>query len=425
MHALFDRIPMANPSSWLGTHRRVLVATVLFLVAQDARSIDISGRIVSIDGNLPGMIVRLSGTNLVDTSKADGTWRLGDVPSTGTTSMRSSGLSIRSSFLDLTIVGSPIRCEATYATIDGSSMRVAASRLLGEGRHRVRLDSRLFSRGAGALRVRVGSDDYVAKCALGRCGSVSNTRSPSCAAAREASNATSDTLVFRWKKHDRERLLMHTKDTSGLFLYIDTTERLVQNPAITYGTLEDERDGQAYKTVRIGRQTWIAEGLNLYVDSSWWYENKGAEGRYGGRMYSWTTALGLPDTCATRSCLDLTRGRLRGLCPKGWHVPSLEEFDTLMKVAGGPSRSGYTLRAMGGWYDNRNGNDSLGFRLVATGRREQNGVFMAPKMEARWITTDEQDLTVYWAVSSFYSFPVMEHAMTRKAEGFGLRCIQD
>ena len=415
---------MPTSSSRLGTYRRLLVASVLFFVAQDARSIDISGRIVSMNGNLPGVIVRLSGTNLVDTSKADGTWRISDVPSTGTTSMRSSGLSVGSSFLDLTIVGSPAHCEATYASIDGSSMRVASS-LLSEGRHRVPLDSRIFHRGYGALRVRVGSDDYVAKCALGRCGPALIAHTPSRAAAREASNASSDTLIFRWKKHDRERLLMPTRDTSGLFLYIDTTERLIPNLAITYGILEDERDGQAYKTVRIGRQTWIAEGLNLYVDSSWWFENKGAEGRYGGRLYNWTTALGLPDTCATRSCRDLTKGRRQGLCPKGWHVPSLEEFDTLIQVAGGTTRAVTTLRAKGGWEDGRNGNDSLGFRLVATGRRERNGLFQSPKHEARWITTDEQDLTVYWSIGSFYSYPRVEHTMTHKSDGFGLRCIQD
>lgn len=58
----------------------------------------------------------------------------------------------------------------------------------------------------------------------------------------------------------------------------------------SFGTLVDERDGQTYRTTKIGDQVWMAENLNFPVKGSYCYDNTLVNCEIYGRLYTWEAA---------------------------------------------------------------------------------------------------------------------------------------
>jgi len=167
------------------------------------------------------------------------------------------------------------------------------------------------------------------------------------------------------------------------------------NPNIEYDTMIDPRDKQVYKIVKIEvkahdySQVWMAENLN-YADSvktpslkgrNWCYNDEEKNCKVGGRYYSWSAAIDSvalandskePLDCGSGKTCGLNRG-IQGICPDGWHLPTLHEWGLLSVALGNAEVSGDSLKALTGWNyagtaDN-NGQDAYGFSALPTGRR--------------------------------------------------------
>ena len=151
-----------------------------------------------------------------------------------------------------------------------------------------------------------------------------------------------------------------------------------------YGSVKDDRDGQTYKTVKIGSQWWMAENLNYaYLQptasedsSSFCYNNLPENCEKYGRLYLWSAMMDsagvFPENTKTKGC---GRGveckgaaSVRGVCPKGWHVPDSSEWLTLRDAMDEFSISDWRkkLKSTSGWSD-ENGTDEYGFSALSGG----------------------------------------------------------
>jgi len=188
------------------------------------------------------------------------------------------------------------------------------------------------------------------------------------------------------------------------------------------GTFTDRRDKQTYKTVKIGKQTWMAENINYQTESgSWCYNDSASYCKKYGRLYDWKTAT--------------------TVCPKGWKLPSREDWGSLVQAVGGKRTpdedgniywhgAGKKLKSKSGW-NNRddgesgNGTDDYGFSALPGGYRYPDGslgINSAGNYGYWWTTTEVgfNELVSYWYINDD-----MDDDFGDKSDGFSVRCLAD
>ncbi|SOE78557.1 major paralogous domain-containing protein [Fibrobacter sp. UWT3] len=159
-----------------------------------------------------------------------------------------------------------------------------------------------------------------------------------------------------------------------------------------YGELVDDRDGQTYKTVKIGDKWWMAENLNYEVDSSFCYNDSAEYCEKFGRLYRWAATVGKSESeCGYGYTCSLPSGDLQGVCPSGWHLPSRAEWETLINAVGGKSTAGIKLKSSSGWNSSGNGTDAFGFTALPAGDRNVRGEFSLEGRDAFFWSSTEND----------------------------------
>ncbi len=204
-------------------------------------------------------------------------------------------------------------------------------------------------------------------------------------------------------------VLVEREKLTGVIIF-----KIEASPAIRSFT--DTRDGQTYKIITIGNQTWFAENLNYETSNSWCYANNSSFGAVYGRLYTWNAAM--------------------NACPPGWHLPTDEEWKNL-EIYLGMSRSeadaagkrgmdeGDKLKSTNGWYNSGNGIDKISFSALPGGYRHIDGNFYYLRNYGYWWSSTAYGNTYAWRRLLYYRNGKVFRGNRKKGTGFSVRCVRD
>jgi len=149
----------------------------------------------------------------------------------------------------------------------------------------------------------------------------------------------------------------------------------------------------------------MAENLNYEAEGSVCYDNEPANCDKYGRLYNWNTA--------------------KSACPKGWHLPSRDEWKILTITVGGEKTAGKLLKAKSGWNKNGNGLDFSGFFALPSGYGSSDGHFYHIGNYGHWWRSDERGsyYAYYQGMGYDYEDAYWDHES--KNYLFSVRCLQD
>lgn len=196
--------------------------------------------------------------------------------------------------------------------------------------------------------------------------------------------------------------------------------------------LIDDRDQQSYSTVLINNQCWMAENLNFGVivndhlqkDNNkvekTCYENDEKNCMVYGGLYTWDEALGYGRTKNNQ-----------GICPQGWHIPSVSEWQELVEFLGEDS-AGYKMKVSKNHNPSWDGNNESGFTALSAGagydkyflRKGSWGLFWAADENGEtraWFT--QLDNFWYPAPQKYHSLYIGDYY--KKFNGMSVRCLKD
>lgn len=190
-------------------------------------------------------------------------------------------------------------------------------------------------------------------------------------------------------------------------------------------------DGNVYNTVTIGTQTWLAENLKtthykngdpltqVTNQSSWAdlttgaycnLENDVNNGNMYGKLYNWYV---VDDS--------------RKIAPEGWHVPTDEEWTTLVTYLGGPSVAGGKMKDTGSvhWCNTNIGaTNESGFFAFPGGART-DFIFISYCQWGTWWSATEFDSLASYNRILFNSGTEINRVNNNKKFGMSIRCVKD
>ena len=191
-------------------------------------------------------------------------------------------------------------------------------------------------------------------------------------------------------------------------------------------------DSTIFNEVKIGKQVWMAENLNVATfrngdpipkaitadewkkagknkQPAWcYYDNDPKNGENYGKLYNWY-AVNDP----------------RGLAPKGWHLPTYDEWTVLNDFLGGEEKAGTKMKSKTNWYKEGNGTNESGFNALPGGIRPNDGTFIYIGIGGTWWSSTQCTKSTAWEHGLNSIDGQVKRDLTYKDYGLSFRCLRD
>ena len=195
-------------------------------------------------------------------------------------------------------------------------------------------------------------------------------------------------------------------------------------------------DGNTYHTVSIGNQVWLKENLrvtrynngdvipNVTEDLQWsslttgawcYYDNDDQNNAVYGKLYNGFTVMDK-----------------RNICPKGWHIPSDDEWTELETATGSPAPGGALKEGgMTHWNSpNTGATNTTGFTALPGGFRGAYGGFLSGGVSSvgingLWWSDSVYDDMSLWIRVLDYLFDGFTRQDGHKGAALSCRCLKD
>lgn len=206
----------------------------------------------------------------------------------------------------------------------------------------------------------------------------------------------------------------------------------VFNPDKSYGSMTDI-DGNIYKTITIGNQTWMAENLrvtkynngvsipNIVDNEEWASLTTGAFCNYNntndldtiatyGRLYNW---YAVADT--------------QQIAPEGWRVSTVADWNELVDLLGGDTIAGNAIKEVGiaHWKNPYESSNNSGFTAIPSGMRELSEDTDDIGFFCTYWTASEASLIGAGFIYLYFVSSRIDNGVIYKANGYAVRLIKE
>ena len=225
----------------------------------------------------------------------------------------------------------------------------------------------------------------------------------------------------------------------------------------------DSRDGKSYKTVKIGSQCWMAENMNYgtcmplgtpggqtnnSIVEKYCVNTNGTDNYFSctcpyGGLYEFGEAVQyLNGATNTTSWSPVPSGNVQGVCPIGWHIPTVAEWTILTNYlsanstyycGGVNTQIAKSMASTSGWNSDaticnvgniQNTNNTSGFNAFPGGYSWTDSVDDVSFMGYWWMATEENAWNAWYMYLSYFKATVSQNSFD-KSYGISVRCVRD